>query len=137
MTTRNRRQFLRSAALLFGATALAGSTACSGGASEPAQPKPAPKPEAKAAEAPKPAAPPKPAEPVKLTVDDPIATQLKYVEDASTVDKAANATFKEGSRCSNCMLFQAGADEEWGPCTLFANKLVKGEGWCASWAPKA
>lgn len=45
----------------------------------------------------------------------------------------------EKQQCSACMLYTAvgkkGKDEV-GKCTLFANQLVKANGWCASFAKK-
>lgn len=66
-----------------------------------------------------------------VSLDDPTAKALKYVEDAS---KAPDA--KPGSTCANCMFYQAAPDTEQGPCTLFAGKHVKAAGWCASWVAR-
>jgi hypothetical protein len=74
----------------------------------------------------------------KLPLDDPAAKALKYVEDAS---QASGKTDKMGvvgadQLCSNCRFYTA-PDGEFGPCTLFQNRLVAGKGWCAGWVPTA
>jgi hypothetical protein len=46
----------------------------------------------------------------------------------------------EKQYCNNCMLYTKVGNkngEEVGKCTLFQGQLVKGQGWCASWAKKA
>ena len=76
----------------------------------------------------------------KLAEDDPQAAALGYKHDATAVDTAkfpkragdAGAT----QFCNNCQLFQAGADDEWGPCSIFPGKAVAGKGWCNAWVPK-
>ncbi len=77
----------------------------------------------------------------KVTEDDPTAVALGYVHDATKVDTAkfpkragdAGAT----QFCDNCSLYQAADGAEWGTCTIFPGKLVKGAGWCNAWVPKA
>lgn len=77
----------------------------------------------------------------KVSEDDPTAVALGYVHDASKVDTAkfpkragaAGAT----QFCDNCSLYQAGEGEEWGKCSIFPGKLVKGAGWCNAWVAKA
>lgn len=66
-----------------------------------------------------------------VAADDPTATALKYVTDAS---KAAGA--KPGSKCANCTLYQGAAGSAQGGCLLFPGKAVKSTGWCSSWTPK-
>lgn len=142
MKSNSRRDFLQSAvATVAGLSALTTFAAC--GESDPApapEAKPEPKVEAKPAPEPKPQPKPEAAptgEAAKVDPNDALAQQLKYVEDAATVDKAANPMFKEGSHCANCALYTGAEGGEWGPCTLFGGKQVKASGWCASWAPKA
>ena len=69
---------------------------------------------------------------------DPTAKALGYLHDATAVDtgKYPNRATPEGQKqfCHNCKLYQAGADG-WGGCSIFQNKLVKGEGWCSAWTP--
>lgn len=85
------------------------------------------------------AAPAKKLELVKPT--DSQAQALGYYEDAAKVDtkKFPKRTGAEGGKqyCYNCQFYQAGtADAKTlaeAPCTIFANKGVKGKGWCNSW----
>ncbi|HLU06481.1 MAG TPA: high-potential iron-sulfur protein [Woeseiaceae bacterium] len=65
-----------------------------------------------------------------LTVDNPQATGLSYVEDATT---SGHALYKAGNNCSNCQLFTA----ETGACSLFPGFAVAPEGWCAAWMKRA
>lgn len=67
-----------------------------------------------------------------LTLDDPTAKALNYVEDAS---KAA-APHVAGQMCSNCNFYQGKADG-YGPCQLFVGKSVAAKGWCSGYAKKA
>ena len=67
-----------------------------------------------------------------LSLDDPTAKAMKYVNDAA---KASGT--KPGSHCGNCMLYQGGAGSAQGGCAVFPGKSVKAAGWCASWAAKA
>ena len=66
-----------------------------------------------------------------VSADDPTATALKYVTDAS---KAPDA--KPGSKCANCQLYQGAAGSAQGGCLLFPGKAVKASGWCSSWTAK-
>lgn len=68
---------------------------------------------------------------------DPQAAGLGYKADASKVDKAKFATFKAGSACSNCALFQGKATDTAGGCGIFAGKNVAAKGWCSAYAKKA
>ena len=142
MAEQSRRGFLQSALTALGIVGV-GSTlaACDGGGAPTPPPAPAPAP----TPAPPPAEPAAHTEPApapagnadQVNPNDAMAKTLKYVEDASTVDTASAPTFKEGSKCANCQLFQGAEGDEWGACTIFQGKKVKGAGWCASWAPKA
>ncbi|WP_020649202.1 high-potential iron-sulfur protein [Solimonas variicoloris] len=74
----------------------------------------------------------------KLSPSDPTAKALNYTEDAAKVDPAKAPTFKKGSHCANCALYQtAAAKGDYAPCGAFGGRLVAGKGWCAAWAAKA
>lgn len=69
---------------------------------------------------------------------DPTAIALKYKHDATQADRAAAkrpGLPPEEQLCSNCQ-FVLG-EGQWVGCTLFPNKAVNTNGWCASWTPKA
>jgi hypothetical protein len=68
---------------------------------------------------------------------DATAVSLAYVENAKTVNPAANPTFKPGAHCGNCLYLQGKAPDAWRPCVLFPNKLVSISGWCRVWMQKA
>jgi len=72
----------------------------------------------------------------KVPPDDPLASSLGYVEDATKVDTEKYSTYKPGQTCRNCILYTDPAAEEWGPCSLFQNRLVAADGWCVSWAKR-
>lgn len=73
----------------------------------------------------------------KLSPSDPTAAALHYTEDASKVDAAKVPTFKAGSHCANCVLYQAAsAKGGFAPCGAFAGKLVAHGGWCSAWTAK-
>jgi hypothetical protein len=76
------------------------------------------------------------AEETALAESDPTALALGYAEDASQVD-TAKWTKKAGPGgdaqfCNNCALYQP-IDGEWGKCSIFPGKKVKGAGWCNAW----
>ncbi len=60
-----------------------------------------------------------------LSVDDPVAKNLQYVEASATA----------GQTCANCKLYAGGAAPT-GGCPLFGAKQVKAGGWCKSWVAK-
>ncbi len=62
----------------------------------------------------------------KLSPDDPAAKSLEYTH--LSPDNAKN--------CAGCQ-FYTGADAEWGPCTIFPDKLVSARGLCKSWYGRA
>ncbi len=62
-----------------------------------------------------------------LSVDDPMAKALGYVE-TSTV---------AGKNCANCNLYTGAAGAVSGPCAIFPGKAVTAAGYCNSWVPKA
>ena len=137
-TNQDRRRFLKIAgggAVMVPIIGLAG---CSGGNDAPA---PAAKPMTdgapakKATKAAAPASANSAAMP-KLSMDDPQAKSLTYVEDATTINSARQPRFQAGQACSNCVLFQKKDDPDWGGCSIFPGKLVKAAGWCSVYAPK-
>lgn len=65
----------------------------------------------------------------KLSEDSPMAQALKYHHDASEVQGGR----QQGALCSNCQLFTAVGDGQWGTCTAFPGKLVNADGWCSAW----
>jgi len=69
----------------------------------------------------------------QISLDDPMAKALKYVNDATAADGRVDAT----ALCNNCMHYSGAADSEWGPCALFQGKQVNAKGWCSAWAKKA
>lgn len=72
-----------------------------------------------------------------LAADDPSAKALGYAEDAAKLTAKAEPTFKTGSHCANCQLYQAAqAKSGYAPCPLFPGKQVSQNGWCRSWTAK-
>src|SRR3546814_12302536 len=70
----------------------------------------------------------------KLSPSDPTAKALHYTEDASTIDAAKTPTFKAGSHCANCMLYQAAAAKDgFAPCGSFGAPLAAPGGLCPPW----
>ena len=72
----------------------------------------------------------------KVPITDPIASALGYIEDATKVDAAKYPAFKPGDICKDCLLYTDPSAEEWGPCSLFQNRLVAANGWCVSFAKR-
>jgi len=71
-----------------------------------------------------------------VSVTDPTAIALGYVEDAATVDvekwpKKAGPGGAE-QQCTNCSLYADKGDGV-GTCAIFPGKWVKGAGWCSGW----
>lgn len=74
-----------------------------------------------------------------------MAVGVNYVAKNSDVKDAKLKVDRAGvpfakQTCAGCALYTAagkkgGADV--GKCAIFANQLVKGEGWCSSWSKKA
>jgi hypothetical protein len=56
---------------------------------------------------------------------DPQAKALQYTAESTMA----------GKQCSNCALYQGGADA--GGCGIFPGKKVAAKGWCSAWAKKA
>lgn len=74
-----------------------------------------------------------------------MAASLHYVHKNTDIKDAKLKTVRAGvpfekQTCTGCMLYtKAGMKDgaEVGKCSLFAGHLVKGQGWCQSWAKKA
>ena len=73
----------------------------------------------------------------KLSEDDPMAKNMKYVHDASTVDPASRPNPAADQTCANCALIAGNEGDAWRPCNIFPGKVVAAAGWCQVWAPKA
>jgi hypothetical protein len=73
------------------------------------------------------------AEPVKLSVKDPAAVALGYVEDAALVDVKKFPAYVKGSNCENCLQLQGKPGDAYRPCSLFTGKVVSVKGWCSGW----
>jgi hypothetical protein len=66
-----------------------------------------------------------------LAVDDASAKALGYTENASKLDAKAEPSFKPGSHCGACALFQGRAGQEaYAGCAAFPGKAVNKNGWC-------
>jgi len=63
-----------------------------------------------------------------VTEADPTATALHYVSDVK-----ASKDAKPGSKCANCALYTGDRKAVQGPCSIFAGKQVKSNGWCSAW----
>ncbi len=74
-----------------------------------------------------------------------MAAGVNYQHRHADVKDAKLKTDRQGVKfeaqfCDNCMLYSPVGEksgEKVGKCTLFANQLVKGKGWCTTWAKKA
>ena len=75
------------------------------------------------------------AQPARLDEKDPQAVALGYLHDATKVDKAKQPKWAAGQLCSNCQLWQGGANP-WGGCPLFGAKQVNAKGWCNAYVKK-
>ncbi len=71
--------------------------------------------------------------------NDPVATAIKYVPDASKAPTRPAKMGVEGKdqSCANCQLFTPGAAKETGKCTMIAAGCVNAKGWCTAWVKKA
>lgn len=73
--------------------------------------------------------------------DEPVAASLGYKEDVSKVDTTRFPKRKgpEGEKqfCHNCQFYTPKGDSGWGACLILRTGLVKGEGWCNTWAAKS
>jgi len=72
----------------------------------------------------------------KLEETDPQAVALGYKHDTKKVDAKKFPKHEVAQKCSNCQLYQAKANEAWGPCQLFPGKQVATNGWCSAWVKK-
>jgi High potential iron-sulfur protein. len=67
--------------------------------------------------------------------NDSVAKAVKYVEDHNKAPES------KGNHCSTCGFYAKKETRpgkgEVGTCTIFAGKVVVGNGWCASWNKKA
>ena len=73
------------------------------------------------------------ADPVKLSVKDPAAVSLGYIEDAAQIDVKKYPTYVKGSTCENCLQLQGKPGDAYRPCSLFTGKVVSAKGWCSGW----
>ena len=71
----------------------------------------------------------------RLSVQDPAAGAVGYIEDASRVERKKNPGFAPGNDCNSCVQLQ-GQKGDYGPCALFPGKVVNVHGWCTAWAPQ-
>ena len=69
----------------------------------------------------------------KLTLDDPLAVGLQYVEDATT---STAPTYKAGQTCENCMQIKGNDGDAFRPCGIVPGKSVSAAGWCSAWVAK-
>ena len=72
-----------------------------------------------------------------LSVDDPTAKALAYIEDAKLVDAKKHPTYAAAQKCATCLQFQGKPGDAYGPCNIFAGKAVNANGWCQVWVKKA
>jgi hypothetical protein len=72
----------------------------------------------------------------KVDPNDAQAKSLGYIVDTTKVDAKANPMHKPEQKCSSCVQYQGKATDAAAPCTIFAGKLVEGNGWCKVWAKK-
>jgi hypothetical protein len=70
----------------------------------------------------------------RLSMDDPLAKGLMYVEVASESD-APN--YKPGQNCENCLHIQGNEGDAWRPCAIIPGKSVAADGWCSAWVAKS
>jgi hypothetical protein len=73
------------------------------------------------------------AEPERLSVKDPAAVALAYVENAAALDEKKFPRYVKGSNCENCLQLQGNPGNDYRPCALFPGKLVAVAGWCSGW----
>jgi len=73
-----------------------------------------------------------------VAADDPTATALKYVEDATKAERADKMDVAgKDQHCANCQFVQGKDGDARRPCALFPGKSVAANGWCMSWTKKA
>ena len=59
-----------------------------------------------------------------------------YKHDAPDVDPNEWPDYEQGEICANCQLYHGEQGAEWGPCDIFALRLVSANGWCVTWLQK-
>lgn len=72
----------------------------------------------------------------EVAANDPVASAIGYVSDATKVEAKANPTFKKGQTCATCALYSK-TNDSWGKCQMIQNGLVRADGWCKSFNKKA
>lgn len=77
----------------------------------------------------------------KVSVDEPLAQAMGYVEVAENTDteKFPKRAGDAGANqyCYNCALYAGSEDDEWAACSIFQNRQVAGAGWCNAWVAKS
>ncbi len=70
--------------------------------------------------------------------NDPVATGLKYVADASKAPDRPAKMGVEGKaqNCANCQLYTK-VTEDAGKCVMIVSGCVTAKGWCNGWVKKA
>ena len=72
----------------------------------------------------------------KVSVDDPTAKALKYVEDATTATRADKmGTPGNEQVCTNCNFYKEDAKTLMGWLRSFPKSPGRRPGWCAGWVP--
>lgn len=67
----------------------------------------------------------------RLKVTDAVAQSLGYIENASQLKPAQEATYKAGAICGNCKLYVTAQEKAgYAPCGAVGGKLVARAGWC-------
>lgn len=77
------------------------------------------------------------AQPKKIDENEPQAVSLGYKHDTTNVDQKKFPKHNVSQICNDCQFYQANVKEAWGPCTIFAGKLVASKGWCSAYVKKA
>ena len=68
--------------------------------------------------------------------EDALVTEIPAMESLVKSINYTHQSPKPDQTCANCMLYEA-QGSGLGTCKLFAQGLVKAEGWCTSWIKKA
>jgi hypothetical protein len=69
----------------------------------------------------------------KLSLDDPLAVGLQYVENATT---ATAPNYQAGQSCANCLQIKGNDGDAYRPCAIVPGKAVAAAGWCSAWVAK-
>lgn len=67
-----------------------------------------------------------------LSMADPEAKELHYIDDASKIDRSSNPSYIPGSKCARCSFFRANGAT--GTCAFFPGKSVNANGWCSAYS---